>query len=207
MADRKFELLGGALCLDFANTIHEYGAADPREELANFQDLVSFEYQAGAITGREAATLSSRAAKNPPMANKTLSAAKEFRRSLYRSFSAIARGKDPSSADLAYFNRVLPGMLQNLQVQRKGHEVVWVWKKDHRNLDPVLWPIVRSAAELLTSDERALVRECEREDCTWLFLDKSKNGTRRWCDMKVCGNRAKWHRYHKKHKNKTGTSL
>ena len=87
------------------------------------------------FTEREAATLSSRAATNPSMANKTLSAAKEFRRSLYRTFSAIARGKDPSSADLAYFNRVLPRMLQNLQVQRKGHEVVWVWKKDHRNLE------------------------------------------------------------------------
>jgi predicted RNA-binding Zn ribbon-like protein len=207
MAPRNFELLGGALCLDFVNTIHEYGAADPREELHRFQDLISFEYQAGAITEREAAKLSSRAAKNPSMGNKTLTAAKEFRRLLYRSFSAIAHRKDPSSADLAYFNRVLPRMLQNLRVQRKGHEVVWVWKKDHRNLDPVLWPIVRSAAELLTSDERVLVRECKGEDCTWLFLDKSKNQTRRWCDMKVCGNRAKWHRYHNRHKKKKGTIL
>jgi predicted RNA-binding Zn ribbon-like protein len=202
MADRDFELLGGALCLDFANTIHEYGAADPREELHSFQDLLSFAHQAGAITEGDAATLSSRAAVNPPMASKALTSAKEFRRSLYRSFSAIARGKDPSSADLSYLNRVLPRMLQNLRVQKKGHEMIWVWKKDHRNLDPVLWPIVRSAAELLTSDERVLVRECEGEGCTWLFLDKSKNQTRRWCDMKVCGNRAKWHRYHNRHKKR-----
>ena len=199
MIDRKFELLGGALCLDFANTIHEYGAEDPREELHNFQDLVSFEYQAGAITEREAATLSSRAATNPSMANKTLSAAKEFRRSLYRSFSAISRGKDPSSADLAYFNRVLPRIMQNLRVQAKGRNVVWIWRKDHRNLDPVLWPIVHSAFELLTSDDRVLIRECESEECSWLFLDKSKNGTRRWCDMKICGNRAKWRRFYRRH--------
>lgn len=150
MADRSFELVGGALCLDFANTIHEYGAADPREELQNFEDLVSFSLQAGAITEKDASALSSRAAKNPAMANKTLGAAKEFRLSLYRSFSAIARGKDPSSEDLLYLNQKLPRVLQNLQVQKKGHDVVWVWKKDHLNLDPVLWPIVRSAVELLT---------------------------------------------------------
>lgn len=200
MADKKFELLGGALCLDFANTIHEYGAADPREELHNFQDLISFGHQTEAITEKEAAMLSSRAANNPQMANKTLTAAKEFRRSLYRSFSAIAKGKHPSNSDLAYFNRQLPRVLQNLQVQKKGHDVVWVWKRNHANLDPILWPIVRSAAELLTSDQRGLIRECEGEECTWLFLDHSKNRTRRWCDMDICGNRAKWHRYYKKHK-------
>lgn len=200
MADKKFELLGGALCLDFANTIHEYGAADPREELDNFEDLISFGHQAEAITEKEAAMLSSRATNNPQMANKTLTAAKEFRRSLYRSFSAIAKGKDPSNSDLAYFNQRLPRVLQNLQVQKKGHDVVWVWKRNHANLDPILWPIVRSAAELLTSDQRSLIRECEGEECTWLFLDHSKNRTRRWCDMDICGNRAKWHRYYKKHK-------
>jgi predicted RNA-binding Zn ribbon-like protein len=200
MPDKKFEILGGALCLDFANTVHEYGAADPREELQNLHDLISFEYQAGAITEKEAALFSSRAANNPQMANKTLTAAKEFRRSLYRSFSAIAKGKDPTNSDLAYFNRQLPRVLQNLQVQKKGHDVVWVWKRDHQNLDAILWPIVRSAAELLTSNQRYLVRECEGEDCTWLFLDHSKNRTRRWCDMDICGNRAKWHRYYKKHK-------
>jgi predicted RNA-binding Zn ribbon-like protein len=200
MPDKKFELLGGVLCLDFANTIHEYGAVDPREELNNFQDLVSFETQAGAFTDKEASMLSSRAAKNPQLANKTLATAKEFRRSLYRSFSAIAKGKDPSSSDLEYFNQQLPRVMQNLRVQRKGHDVVWVWKKNHENLDPVLWPIVRSTVELLTSDERSLVRECEGEDCTWLFLDHSKNHSRRWCDMDICGNRAKWHRFYKKHK-------
>jgi predicted RNA-binding Zn ribbon-like protein len=198
---KTFELLGGALCLDFANTIHEYGAVDPREELQNFQDLISFEQQAGAITEKEAATFSSRASNSPQMANKTLAAAKEFRRSLYRTFSAIAKGKDPSSSDLAYLNQQIPRVLQNLQIQKKAHDVVWSWKKDHISLDPVLWPIVRSTVELLTSHQRALVRECEGEDCTWLFLDHSKNRTRRWCDMDICGNRAKWHRYYKKHKN------
>ena len=89
MTDRNFELLGGALCLDFVNTIDEYGAADPREELHRFQDFISFVYQAGAITERQAATLSSRAAKNPPMGNKTLTAAKEFRRSLLVAFRRL----------------------------------------------------------------------------------------------------------------------
>jgi predicted RNA-binding Zn ribbon-like protein len=59
----------------------------------------------------------------------------------------------------------------------------------------MLWPVVRSAAELLTSDELGRVRECAADNCAWLFLDRSKNRSRRWCDMAVCGNRDKVRRF------------
>jgi predicted RNA-binding Zn ribbon-like protein len=62
----------------------------------------------------------------------------------------------------------------------------------------MLAPIVRAAAELLTSDDRARIRECGSETCFWLFMDHSKNGTRRWCDMKVCGNREKARRHYRR---------
>src|SRR5262245_44251030 len=157
----KFDLVGGSLCLDFANTIHEYGAADPREELHSFEDLIAFENQAGVITEKEAATLSSQAVNNPSMAKKTLTSDKELRNFLHRSFSAIAQGKDPSSKDLAYFNQQLPGILQNLRIEKKGHHLVWGWRKDHGNFEGLLWPIMRSAVDLLTSEEHRFVRECE----------------------------------------------
>jgi predicted RNA-binding Zn ribbon-like protein len=201
MRKREFEFLGGNACLDFVNTIHEYGAADPREELHNFQDLIAFGSQAGIISEREVSQLARNAASNPVKASKILAAARMCRLSLYRSFSSIANGRNPSNRDLKFFNHQLARTLQNLRIRRKGSEMNWIWK-DHGNLERVLWPIVHSAAELLTSNERELIRECESQTCTWLFLDRSKNRTRRWCDMKICGNRAKWHRFYDRHKRK-----
>ena len=200
MLDRQFEFLGGVLCLDFVNTIHEYGAVDPREELESFQDLIAFAFQAGAITSSQAAQFSKGAETDPAMASKALAAARECRLVLYRIFSTIAGRKYPSASDLDFFNRQVARIFQNLRIRRKGSELEWAWKEDDRNLERVLWPVVRSGAELLTSKERRLIRECGSQTCTWLFLDRSKNRTRRWCDMKTCGNRAKWRRYYKKHK-------
>jgi predicted RNA-binding Zn ribbon-like protein len=64
----------------------------------------------------------------------------------------------------------------------------------------VLWPVARSASELLTSDDLAYVRGCASETCAWLFLDKTKNHGRRWCEMKTCGNRDKARRYYQRQK-------
>jgi predicted RNA-binding Zn ribbon-like protein len=201
MAKQQFELLGGLVCLDFVNTIHEYGAVDPREELHNFEDLVAFADQSGAITRRQAAELSKKATSDRVSATRTLAAARDCRLALYRLFAAIVDKKRVPSEDLDFVNRQLARTFQNLRIQRKGDEMEWGWKED-RSFESVLWPILRSAAELLTSVERRLIRECGSETCTWLFLDRSKNRTRLWCDMKTCGNRAKWRRYYDKHKKK-----
>jgi predicted RNA-binding Zn ribbon-like protein len=76
----------------------------------------------------------------------------------------------------------------------------WRFAHDERDLAPLLAPVVRAAAELLTSDELVRIRECGSDTCFWLFLDRSKNGTRRWGDMKVCGNRAKARRHYQREK-------
>lgn len=65
-------------------------------------------------------------------------------------------------------------------------------------LERILWPIAQSAAELLTSSELGTVRLCEAPDCAWLFLDQSCNRSRRWSDMKVCGNRQKARRHYQR---------
>jgi predicted RNA-binding Zn ribbon-like protein len=202
MENKQFELLGGALCLDFLNTIHEYGAPDPQEELHHWNDFIAFGHQTGAITQKEAKLLSRNANENPSIAGKALSMAKECREGLYRIFLAIAHSKSPSSNDMNLFNKQLARILPNLRLRKKGHDMEWTWKEEHRDLDRILWPVMHSAAELLTSKERGLIRECGSQTCTWMFLDRSKNRTRRWCDMKTCGNRAKWRRFYSKQKEK-----
>ncbi|MBI4413448.1 MAG: CGNR zinc finger domain-containing protein, partial [candidate division NC10 bacterium] len=81
----------------------------------------------------------------------------------------------------------------------------WRWTGDGQRLDRMLWAVTRSAADLLTSGELAAVRECEAETCAWLFMDRSRNRSRRWCDMKACGNRAKARRHYERKKAGHGT--
>lgn len=202
MAEKEFELLGGLLCLDFLNTIHEYGAADPKEELHSFQDLVSFASQSGAITNVEAAGLRRVAIRRPAAADRALSSARECRQFLYGIFSSIAQNRSPSGDHLDALNRWLARIYGNLRIQNRNGDLRWTWKNAPDDLNRVLWPIFHSAAELLTTGQMKLVRECDSQTCTWLFLDHSKNRTRRWCDMKTCGNRAKWRRHYKRIKKK-----
>ncbi len=71
----------------------------------------------------------------------------------------------------------------------------WTWADDPNALDRMLWPLVRSAAELLVTGDLSRVRVCGGERCGWLFVDTSKNRSRRWCDMQDCGNVAKVRRF------------
>jgi predicted RNA-binding Zn ribbon-like protein len=95
----------------------------------------------------------------------------------------------------------LPAALGALRIAPGSDGYTWRFDQGKNDLAPMLAPILRSAAELLTSPALGRVRECDSDTCWWLFLDSSKSGTRRWCDMKVCGNREKARRHHKRHKS------
>jgi predicted RNA-binding Zn ribbon-like protein len=124
-----------------------------------------------------------------------------LREALYRIFSAPVEGAHAEPADLARLNDELALALARARVapgEVAAGAFAWTWdaSPDARSaLDAPLWPLARSAAELLTSPERALVKRCAGDPCLWLFLDRTKNHARRWCDMKVCGNRAKARRH------------
>src|SRR4030095_912679 len=141
MQQKGFELLGGSLCLDFLNTIHEYGAKDLREELQSYQDLIVFSLQTGAISRSEASRLTRAAVAHPETANRALGAAREFRLSLYRIFSEIVDGKLPFTRDLEALNRQLARVMPNLRLQTKNNDVEWSWERKGGNLERPLWPI------------------------------------------------------------------
>jgi len=88
--------------------------------------------------------------------------------------------------------------LSRLEIRPSEDRFEWAWVLDANDLDRMLWPIVRSAAELLTSGDLRKVRQCAREGCDWLFVDASKNHSRRWCSMNMCGSRVKARRYYQR---------
>jgi predicted RNA-binding Zn ribbon-like protein len=185
-----YELSGGELCLDFANTVDSRPTEEPRELLSDYSNLVQWSAQAGAITPRAAKRLDREADRQRGLATAVLRRARTLREAIFRVFSAVAFGTTPPNAALDVLNRHLPAVLKHLRVMRDGADYRWEWEREDA-LDHMLWPVLRSAAELLTSDRLDRVRVCSADDCDWLFLDQSKNRTRRWCDMTVCGNRNK----------------
>jgi predicted RNA-binding Zn ribbon-like protein len=191
-----FESSGGALCLDFANTWSDRGRPET-DKLRDYPDLLAFALQTGLLTAGEEA-LTRRAEWDPQAATEALELARSLRETLYRTFSTVAAARAPEAADLERLNAVLPEALSHLRLERRGTDFIWAWAAQENPLEAPLWPILRSAAELLTSEERQRVRECAGSACTWLFLDHSRNRLRRWCSMETCGNRAKAHRHYRR---------
>jgi predicted RNA-binding Zn ribbon-like protein len=196
MAEYTFDFSGGNLCLDFTNTVSNRTTDEPIEHLRRYEDWLAWWRQAAQ---GDTKILEKLARRHPERAQTTLERVLALRESLYAIFSAIAAQHDPPSQALAALNRALPGAMARPKIIAGPSGYTLQWHSGEDALDAPLGPIVRSAAELLASAaELAKVRECAAEGCAWLFLDTSRNKQRRWCDMKVCGNRNKARRYYQK---------
>jgi predicted RNA-binding Zn ribbon-like protein len=189
------------LCLGFANTLEDRLTGHPHETLNSYGDLLAWSCRRGILTEREAEHLAQRASRRPAEAASTLERAIALREAVYWIFSAVADSHSPPPADLAILNTVLAAALASLRIEAMGDGFAWVWPRGQEMWDRVVWPVALSAADLLTSSERRAARECAAANCGWLFLDTTRNRSRRWCDMKVCGNRAKARRHYERKKS------
>ena len=201
--ESTYDLLGGALCLDFANTVSWRRGAQPRERLTCYADLLVWAQQAGTLTEPEAHRLAARSGRTPAESVAVLRRAVALREGIHRIFSAVAAHRPPSAADLSTLNTALAGALRHARIVPTTDGFTWGWSGGDAALDRVLWPVARSAGELLTSDELSRVRECAGTNCGWLFIDTSRARSRQWCDMKVCGNRAKVRRHYERMRRAT----
>jgi predicted RNA-binding Zn ribbon-like protein len=195
----NLELVGGRVCLDFTNTMNNRKAPSRCDYLGGYGDLVDWSRHARLLTRDGAERLKDQARHLPEKAARVFRLAVEIREAIYRIFSSIAQGESPKGADIDTLNVFLSGILQRQKVFPHGKGFQWEWVHDEGALDFMLSPILRSAADLLTSNEIKRVRQCaRREACDWLFLDTSKNGSRRWCSMSMCGNLEKAKKYYRR---------
>ena len=200
-----FELSSGDLCLDLANTWGDR-SRKAKDRLTGYAALLAWGRQAGVLSARDENRLARIARASPRKAERAFRSAVELRETLYRLFSAAAAGRRLSASDVAALNRRLEQSLPNLRLVHRNQGFDWAWSGSQSSLDRMVWPVVRAAAELLTSDLCDRVRECDSETCNWLFIDRSRAGRRRWCDMKVCGNRAKARRHYRRRKESATSS-
>ncbi len=200
-----FELSGGALCLDFANTLGDRPRSR-NEHLKSYGDFLRFSRQTGSIPISDLEELDALYRDCPDCADAAFQRILEVREAIYRIFSAEVVGESPVEGDVEILNRALEKAMRQTELRCCDGQFSWHWGGQARALDRPLWPIVRSAADLLTSDEVPQLRECDSETCSWLFVDRSRTRKRRWCDMSTCGNRAKARRHYRRQKEQRAES-
>jgi len=198
--DHDIELSGGALALDFANTVGGTHVSPTHDHLRNYGDITRFAVLAGGLQPVVAKRLLQRAEQDPRRAAAVYELGIALRESIWAVFSALASGESPRDADLALIGDAAAAGAARSRLVFDKDGVGWSLPSDSDDLERPLWEIARSAADLLTSGDHDRIKECASTTCEWVFLDRSRNRSRRWCDMSDCGNRAKARRFQaKKH--------
>lgn len=191
------ELIGGEVCLDFANTLGGTREA-PSERLHDYGDLVRWAAHAGAIEGTEVEALVAAAGARSAEAEAVFARALRLREAIFRILVAVIADASPAEEDLERLNDELARALPHLRIVPDEHGFDYRFEAPDGDLDRPLWPVARSASELLATGDLGRVKRCTSDECDWLFVDLSKNRSRRWCDMRDCGNRAKARRYYRR---------
>jgi predicted RNA-binding Zn ribbon-like protein len=203
----KFELNGGNPVLDLVNTLdNRYRADGPDELLGNYADLLRFAQQSKLLSARHARLLA-RAANNGAgsraAANEALESARNLREAASTVLYAAVDGRVPPAAAMGTLEEQCLDASRHRQLKWNRSakrsaappRASWVWGRSEHELALPTWILAQAASELMTSAALDRLRACGCETCRWLFLDTSKNQTRRWCDMKICGNRMKARRF------------
>lgn len=193
-----FKYIAGHPALDFANTAERWDDGVPAGEKLNaYDDLVAWSEGAGLIDRPVARRLLAEAVRHPRDASGALAKARTLRSLVYRLFAQSGEGRRAVAADLDRLNAALASCLPHRRLAATAGGFEWGWDGSIV-LDRPLWPVLQAAATLLVSERLPRVRVCGGERCHWLFLDETKNHSRRWCDMSVCGNRAKARRHYQR---------
>jgi len=193
LASLPLKYVGGDPCLDLVNTVDWTAAGLKDERLPDYAHLTRWAEGAGLVPREGAQRLRRLAARDPRAAEAALHQAWRLRDVLRRLFAGIAAGEGPSREDTAAageFAALLRAALQKVRLERqvgKSHRRAWAFPTSTTRLDGLLAPVVWSAARLLASADAERLRECAGPDCGWIFVDRSRNGLRRWCEMRTCG--------------------
>jgi predicted RNA-binding Zn ribbon-like protein len=183
---------GPGLCLAFANTLMWRGRPEPSESLTDVAALLAWvERQTGVGAG---ALDDARDGDGAGL----FAAAIALRETIYRVFEAVAAGNAPGDADFADLSDAIAAASPRTRLARQGDGYAWRIPTPAASAPQLLAPVLWSAADLLLDGGRRRIRQCANEKCLWLFVDQSKSGTRRWCDMTARGNRAKAQRHYAK---------
>jgi predicted RNA-binding Zn ribbon-like protein len=186
---------GGRPSLDFVNTVDPRQGPTAHDFLGDYVDFALWAAGSGAVDESAVGRLIRLARRSHGEADAVFARALALREALYRTFLAAVGGAKAPVQDLERLRNELRVALGRLSLRPGQPSYAWSWDESLA-LDRPLWPLARDAADLLTAPELERVKLCPGRDCGWLFVDASKNRSRRWCSMEVCGSREKMRRLH-----------
>ncbi|TQM38133.1 CGNR zinc finger domain-containing protein [Pseudonocardia cypriaca] len=189
---RELPIVGGHLALDFANTVDDPLGPTRHDHAATYPDLVRWSLRVGTLDEQRAAGLQRAAEQAPEAAEGALRRAHELRDVLNDLFGAVADGADDIPARWTRLRPFAAAAVAAADLDSGEGPHRWSWSGAD-DLEGVLHPVAAAAADLLVSPELGRVKRCAR--CPWLYVDRSKNRSRRWCDMADCGTAEKMGRY------------
>lgn len=191
----QLKLVGGQPCLEFVNTVDRDGDQYSQDWLRDAVDLIGWAQYVDLISADQAKALLRQVKQQPEHAVTFFEQAIQLRETLYRIFSTVAAKRSQQAEDLQFLNTLLSEAQRHLHFVAIASTFTWEWTETHQ-LEFIFWQLVRSTVDVLTSPECDRLRECAGVGCGWVFLDFSRNRSRRWCDMEDCGNRAKANRHY-----------
>jgi predicted RNA-binding Zn ribbon-like protein len=207
-----FKYLGGDASLDLVNTVDWTVRGLANERLTSYERLTQWAEGAGLVPPADAERLRTAARSRPRAARIVVARARRLRTVLQRLYAGLATGTLQASG-WEDFNTALAEALHRLRVGRRranrnrAFRADWTWRVPEGRLDSFLWPVVWSAAMLLTSQEADHIRVCGGTDCGWMYVDRSRNGLRRWCAMETCGTAEKTRRRRARHRRRVRRSV
>ncbi len=200
----QYDSSGGELSINFTNTVNWRGNEQDREDnLATYKDFLLWCFEAGLLTRGEHERLVEISQAQPARAEAALTAIKEVREITYRILRSLVEDQLPAEQDQWLFNDALHCALNHRQVEILTDHAHWVWDGAEGDFEAPLWPVILAAAELFVSDDLRKVHTCTNEACGWIFLDQSRNQSRKWCSSEACGNRARVRKFYQRSKSRS----
>ena len=203
----QLNLIAGRLCLDFVNSVgarrmSRTGELSIRDEkLSDSLDLLAWARHASAMTGDESDKLERECLRSPRKTIAVFRRAIHLREALYRILCSILQKRAADPADIRTLDQELHRARTGERLTFSAGSFVWRWRQANPSLERVIWMVAQSAAELLAEGDLSRLRRCAGNDCGWIFEDTSRNRSRRWCDMRDCGNVAKVRRFRGKRRS------
>jgi predicted RNA-binding Zn ribbon-like protein len=195
---QRWEATSGDLSLDFVNTGQWNEAGPWPERLQRFRDLVRWARDVGTLDPERSSRLLEAGERHPHRSQAAFERALKVRRVLHTIFESVAAQRSPAQSDLRLLDDELAAAFAAAHLEYCDGHIVRAWSDDAEDFGEVLRPIVSAATDLLLDARVTRLRSCASPQCGRLFLDESRNGMRRWCDMQVCGSRAKARRYYER---------
>lgn len=189
------------LCLVYANTLSWRGSATPVEELRDFAALLGWIERSARVGAGGAREIKNWARRHRREAATVFAEAIALREVIFRIFAAFAVSEPVRDRDFLALKSALAAAPARSELARLHGGYAWRIEHPRPSVSDLLIAVLWSAADLMLDARKRRIRQCASEKCLWLFIDESKSGTRRWCDMASCGNRAKSRRHYLKTKS------